>query len=331
MIHGERPKENPRSSLRSGLLRQVRADTRHSFLFEAGIGILCALAATAVRFAIPLNSQQLPTLGVVVALAIVTTFVGVRAGIATAVTGGLLAWYFFFNPYSWSLANGAWVPLVGFVVIAAVIITTSHLYRTAERLSHARELEQVRAQAANSEMFAREMAHRLKNALTIVQAISFQTLGTATEDTSKFAGRLQALSAANDLLNEHVDRPSASLNDVVASALGPFGHPGVRFAVECPDIVLPAQQVVSVALALHELATNAVKYGALSDRKGQVSLRFEDAGDRILLSWTEQDGPPVAQPERLGFGTRLLNRFGIDTRLDYQPQGLRCTMAIARH
>jgi hypothetical protein len=62
-----------------------------------------------------------------------------------------------------------------------------------------------------------------------------------------------------------------------------------------------------------------------------VALRFDDAGDRILLSWTELDGPPVAHPQRLGFGTRLLNRFGLDTRLDYEAQGLRCTMAIARH
>ena len=90
----------------------------------------------------------------------------------TAVVGGLLSWYLFFNAYSWSLANDAWIPLIGFSVIAMVIVSTAALYRGSERRLHAQELMALTEQAANAELFAREMAHRLKNALAIVQSIA---------------------------------------------------------------------------------------------------------------------------------------------------------------
>jgi len=316
--------------LRRRLSEEVRTSPGRSILSEVGIGLLGGLLAVAVRYFLPLRPDQLPTLPVVVMLAIVTTFVGMWAGIATAVVGGLLSWYLFFNPFSWSLSDGTAIPLLGFAVIATVIITTAHLFRSTARHSHERELARVQAQADNAELFAREMAHRMKNALAIVQAIAFQTIGTANEDATKFAGRLKALADANDLLNEHVEMPSANLTDVIEAAVGPFHDVAQKFDLEIAEATIPAQQVVSLAMALHELATNAIKYGSLSGSEGRVAIKLRDEGDHLTMTWKERDGPSVKEPRTSGFGTRLLRRSGMNTRLFFEEDGLRCSMTIRK-
>jgi two-component sensor histidine kinase len=293
-------------------------------------GLLAATVAVAVRWILPLGPHQLPTITLVVALAVVTTFVGVRSGIVTAIVGGLASWYLFFNPYSWSLANEAWIPLAGFATIATVIISTAHLYRRSERLSRAKDVALLEERAANAELFAREMAHRLKNALAVVQSIAFQTIGPEVPEAGKFAGRLKALADANELLNEHVNEPTANVSDVVNAALRPFDPASTSFRIDCVDATLPASQVVSLALALHELATNAIKYGALFTTSGRVHLTIAEAGDRLRLTWQEHGGPPVHPPQRSGFGTRLLRRSGEDVELDFSPEGVRCSFAILK-
>jgi two-component sensor histidine kinase len=292
--------------------------------------VAAGIVAVLVRSALPLDPQQLPTLPVVVLLAIVTTFVGPRAGISTAIIGGLLSWYLFFNPRSWSLANGAWVPLLGYVVLAIVIVSTAHLYRSAARTSHDREVAALRAEAETAELFAREMAHRLKNALAIVQSLAFQTFPENSKEAPIFAGRLRALAVANELLDEHVKAPSASAAAVIQAALAPFNTLHRIDLSSSSDATLPSQQVVSLALAVHELTTNAIKYGALSNTTGRVSIRVEDDGSSVLFTWTEEGGPAVIQSTSTGFGTRLLRRAGERAALDFQPSGLRCSMGFRK-
>jgi two-component sensor histidine kinase len=294
------------------------------------IGLVVALVAVAIRWSLPLGPQQVPTITVVVSLAVVTTVVGARAGIVTAVVGGLLSWYLFFNAYSWSLAQDAWIPLVGFAVIATVIVTTSHLYRRSERRLHAQDLEILEERTANAELFAREMAHRLKNALAIVQSVAFQTFGSDLPEAHKFAARLKALADANELLSEQVDEPTASAERVVWAALQPFGRASVTLDIGAADTTIPARQVVTLALALHELATNAVKYGALSTPGGHVLLRLEDAGEVLRFTWKERGGPPVIPPGKEGFGTRLLRRMASRTEIEFEPDGLRCSFALRK-
>lgn len=310
--------------------RGVRGAPERPFLAQLVIGALAAMLAVAIRWSLPLNSQQLPTLTVVVAIAIVTTFIGVTAGVTTAVVGGLLSWYLFLNGYSWSLANQAWVPLVGFTIIATVIVSTSYLYRRSERRFRAQELAALEEQAANAHLFAREMAHRLKNALAIVQSIAFQTIGNDTPEANKFAARLKALADANELLSERVDEPTANVRQVVAAALQPFDSDLRSFNIECHDAILPARQVITLSLALHELATNAVKYGALSLEGGRVALSLEEDGEFLGLEWKEVGGPRVSSPEKHGFGTRLLRRSGADAQLAFEPDGLRCSFSIRK-
>jgi two-component sensor histidine kinase len=303
---------------------------QRSVLAQVAIGAAAALAAIAIRYAIPLRPDQIPTATVVIMVATVTAFVGLWAGITTATLGGLLAWYLFFNPQSWSLDHEAWVPLLGYAVVAGVILITSHLYRASERLHHERELARVQAQADTAQLFARELAHRLGNTLAIVQAVALQTIGKDSPDAKKFAGRLKALSDANHLLAEHVDMPTAQAREVVEAALAPFTDREQRFRVSGADAPVPAQQVLTLALGIHELATNASKYGALSTREGWVTLTIEDRGDQLQLTWKEHGGPLVSEPEGHGFGTRLLRRAGVATELVYESDGLRCLMGIRK-
>ena len=319
-----------RGRVRTQLRQAVRRERDIPLVVQIVIGVLSSVTAVAIRSLLPLNPQQLPTITVVVAMAVVTTFVGAGAGITTAILGGLACWFLFFNSGSLSLTNGAWVPLLGFVIIAIVIVGTAALYRSSERRLHERELAELEEEAANADLFAREMAHRLKNALAIVQAIAFQTLGTERPDANRFAGRLRALADANELLTEEIKHPVADIRQVLRAALTPFQDGKSRLHVDSVDAAIPAQQVVSLALALHELGTNAVKYGALSTPAGEVIVTVDDDGDRLKLSWVEQGGPTVTSPTEAGFGTRLLQRSGINTDLRYDPDGLKCSFGIRK-
>ena len=174
-----------------------------------------------------------------------------------------------------------------------------------------------------------ELNHRVKNTLATVQGIaqqSFRGESTSAEARAAFEGRLAALSAAHDVLTEENWR-AASVQQIVADAIAP--HPRDRFDVDGPDIRLPPRESLSIALALHELITNALKYGALSNTDGRVRLSWRAAGDRLTVHWQERGGPVVAVPERRGFGTRMIERalaseLSGTVRLSFEPEGVSC-------
>lgn len=290
------------------------------------IGAAAGLLAVGVRALLPLSPIQLPTLTVVIAVALTSTFRGAAAGISAAVVGGAISWHLYFAPRGAASGFDALIPIFGFAVIASALIATSHLYRLSERRNQETRMAAVRKQAETAELFARELAHRLKNTLAIVQSIASQTLGIDRDETVKFAARLKTLAEAHDLLSEHIDRPTAAVADVVRRALAPFEGGGERFTIEAPDTAIAAQEALSLALAVHELATNASVHGALSRPGGRVTLKIEDAGDRIKLIWQEEGGPVVAPPASSGFGTTLLRRLGGGAELLFPPQGARCSL-----
>lgn len=184
------------------------------------------------------------------------------------------------------------------------------------------------------ELLAGELDHRVKNTLANVQAIISQTLRTAPsmEEAAKILGsRIQALSSAHDVLLTEA-WTSADLHQLVAEALKPFATTGDgRIRVTGPRLHLRSRVASTVTLALHELATNAAKYGALSNRDGFVALTWQidgPANDRFELCWEEHGGPAVTKPTRRGFGSRMLDRalpaeLGGSATVDYRPTGLR--------
>ena len=178
-----------------------------------------------------------------------------------------------------------------------------------------------------------ELNHRVKNTLATVQSLAAQTLRSAPDLANAreaYEARLMALAVAHDLLTRESWR-GARLTDVVASAMAPFEttqRPQISRAG--PPIWLTAQRALALSMALHELATNALKHGALSRPDGQVSIRWGLAGgDELMLSWREQGGPPVVFPARTGFGGRMLQRslareLGGEVALAFNPEGVRC-------
>ncbi|WP_344695345.1 sensor histidine kinase [Sphingomonas rosea] len=290
-------------------------------------GSVVGLAAAALRLSLPLAPFQIPTLPTVAALAVVTCFVGPGAGLATAVVGGGLSLAGIYGGGPWEAMV---VPALSFTVIATTIIVTASLYRASERQRYRRELAEARRAAEDAVIFARELGHRLKNALTVVQSIALQTIGHEDPRAVQFAERLRTLADANALLSEHVSRPVACVREVVRAALAPFPV-GERLITEVVAAPLPDEQVVSMALALHELATNAMKYGAWSNDRGLVHLLVEEAPEGgLAMTWTERGGPSVTEPTRRGFGSRLLGRAGQGSAFRFQPEGLQFRTRLQR-
>jgi PAS domain S-box-containing protein len=221
--------------------------------------------------------------------------------------------------------------LVGIAAQAAIGIDNARLYDAAQReIADRREAEKHR------ELLINELNHRVKNTLATVQSIAAQTLRTGDLDADvrrRLDSRLMALSDAHNLLTEH-NWEGATLGQVVEMALRPHrSEREDRFATSGPEVHLQPKTALAVAMALHELATNAIKYGALSVPGGAVSLHWQVAevpeGPRLRMVWTERGGPAVAPPTRKGFGTRLIERglaaeLGGSVDLAYAPEGVVC-------
>ncbi len=157
-----------------------------------------------------------------------------------------------------------------------------------------------------------ELNHRVKNTLATVQSITSQTLRSARspeEAQAAVEARLLALSRAHDVLSRE-NWEGAGLREIVDEATAPFRRPeSERIVAAGPDVRLSTRVALALAMALHELATNAVKYGALSNATGTVGLRWTvDARGHLTMTWREAGGPPVVAPTRRGFGTRLIER-----------------------
>ena len=163
-------------------------------------------------------------------------------------------------------------------------------------------------------LLVNELNHRVKNTLAVVQSIASQTLRSATslpEAGRSLASRLVSLAKAHDILTQE-NWSGADLKDLIAASLTP--HAGLdRFQLSGDSVWLPPTLALSLAMALHELTTNAIKYGALSTGRGTVSISWTTSsqaeGRRLRIEWREQGGPPVAPAERKGFGTRMLERI----------------------
>jgi PAS domain S-box-containing protein len=184
------------------------------------------------------------------------------------------------------------------------------------------------------DLLVKELEHRVKNTLSIVQSIATQTFRNSGVDASvqrAFEARLVTLSNVHDVLTKR-GWDSADLHEVVSSALRPHNmlNPA-RFTVAGPPLRLGPKSAVALSMAVHELCTNAIKYGALSAESGHVEVSWSDADGRFRWTWRERGGPPVEKPARIGFGSRMIERAlalqlsGVAT-IDYRPAGVVCSI-----
>ena len=183
------------------------------------------------------------------------------------------------------------------------------------------------------ELLIDELNHRVKNTLAVVQGIAHLTL-PAGQNSKMFTGRIAALAAAHTLLTR-TGWKSALLNEVIEEAVAVACGRFERFELDGPSVLVEAKQAVSIAMALHELCTNAIKYGALCGNAGHVLVQWRVSKDALRpfeLVWRERGGPPVAPPRHKGFGMRMITR-GLAQELqgkavmDFAPEGLVCTIS----
>jgi len=250
-----------------------------------------------------------------------TYFGGPRVGVFASISGGLVGWWAFLLPHFafFPVNISDDLELLTYAVACALIIWGADSYRRlATRL---REEERLRVLAVE------ELAHRLKNKIASIQSIISYQLREQPKLRDDIVARLVALSATDDLIMAAQGR-GAGLRAFLSTELKPYGF--ARISMEGPNVILSPTFALTIALIVHELATNAAKYGAFSRPAGKLSVHWS-LTDRILnLNWREAGGPPVASPTHHGFGLRLLARameqFSGAVETTFEPAGFICTM-----
>jgi PAS domain S-box-containing protein len=201
-----------------------------------------------------------------------------------------------------------------------------------------RDISDIVRAAESQKTLINELNHRVKNMLATVQSIAMQTQrSTPDAFAERFEQRLMALSRAHDLLTGS-QWTGVRLRELLKQALSPFAgdaDPSIR--MDGPDRMLSARAALALAMVIHELATNASKYGALSIPSGRVdvswSLELRNDAEWLCLNWTEKDGPAVEESRRRGFGSRLIERsigkdLGGRSELRFAPSGAQCMLAF---
>lgn len=218
---------------------------------------------------------------------------------------------------------------------AAIAIDNAHLFTQAQK-----EIAERKRHEEHQKLLLDELNHRVKNTLATVQSIALQTLRgdmPIAEEREALQARLAAMSHVHDLLTE-TNWQGADMRKVVLRQLAPYGvDSSNRFAVSGPDVRLQAKAALTLGIAFHELATNAAKYGALSNGTGCIQVVWDistetDPGT-LQIRWRESGGPPVSFPQRRGFGSMMIERavsydLGGDVRLLYEPDGVDCVIDL---
>jgi two-component sensor histidine kinase len=188
------------------------------------------------------------------------------------------------------------------------------------------------------QLLLNELNHRVKNTLATVQAIASQSFRTLPrEDVETFHERLVALSRAHDLLMRG-NWKATDLHEIVRQSLATLRakQPDDRLTIEGPAVLIPADRAASWSMALHELCTNALKYGAFKTEVGEVKIEWgvPEQG-RLRFRWSELGGPPVTVPRHRGFGSRLIESLGRElegsANIRFEPNGLICTIDVPVH
>jgi two-component sensor histidine kinase len=291
-----------------------------AFLFAVG----CVAVATAVHVVFRIITPDNPVLAPYYSGTLIATLVsGAEAGAIAASLGGVAAFAFFVPP-EWNLASftrDQAVSLLLFVATSLLIIWAAESYRGLMRRLR-REEEMIR-------LLNLELVHRIKNMLAGVQAIVGQSLRDRRELLETVSARLAALGATNDLLVRSEWR-NAPLRDILVREFSPYGLS--RFELYGEEVDCPHSVAILLALIIHELTTNAAKYGALANLSGRIRVAWTLVAGRLAVEWVETGGPPATEPTHAGFGSTLLRsgvrQFQGTVERQFEPTGLYCAFSL---
>lgn len=300
----------------------MRSHSPAAFAFA----VFCVVAATVARLLVDLTTPDAGPYSLYFPAVLAAALIGGRAaGVLAALLSGVLAWYLFVPP-RYMLVFGtkdAAVSLVLFFIAAAAIIWIADQYR--------RVLRKLDEEEHYRQVVVDELGHRVKNKLATIQAILRHELRDHQDIWDSVSGRLRALSTADDFLLRP-DADGIDLRRLLSMELEPYGEKRVRMLGS--PLQLRGRLPSLLSLIVHELATNAAKYGALSVDEGCVTIDWRSAADGIAIDWVETGGPAVAAPEKRSFGTNLIERsldaFRGSARLDFSAKGLTCRIRLPR-
>ena len=303
---------------------------RRTVLAKRGWGssLLWSVAAVAVatvlRLLLSPVVQGVPFLTYFPAVLGAGVLLGRNWGIGVTVVSAFAANYLFIPPFGeLSLSASDVGGTLAFILCSGLILFTGQSLRRSI-------LELDRSATREAELNA-ELQHRVKNNLAVIQGLADQTARNTAEPQAfyrAFSGRIQALAQAHDVLSGH-NWEAGELPELVERALRPFRNSGLE--ISGPACTIPPISCVPLVLALHELGTNAVKYGALSSPGGRVAIRWRvEGGDRLVLQWSESGGPRVEPPSRRGLGSRLLRaQTGLEAvDLSFPESGANCRIVV---
>lgn len=308
------------------------------------VSVLIFVAALLLRIWLdPYLPQGFPYLTFFPAVLISGFAFGVRQGAMVAVLSAFASWYFFIPPVGFDFSVGTLLAMGLFVFVVTTELTLIHLMMRAYRAEAAARNETERL-ASLQETMAQELDHRLKNIFATMNAIislSLRGVSSPEELAARLKERVSALGRSNLLLRGFRDGEEVALNTVIVQALEPFSIVGTpRFSSAGPRVPLGGQTLVVLGLILHELGTNAAKYGALSVPTGRVTLTWRmtqgapEEGELLQIEWRETGGPAPTPPETAprGFGSTLMSRVitsvGGQTEIDYPPAGAVVRMTL---
>jgi two-component sensor histidine kinase len=297
---------------------------------QLGIVILCVGAATIARFLIGLLWPDLVPFVTYFPAVLFAAFVcGVPCGAATTALGAIASWWLFLVPHHrfFPIAPDKLGDLLSFILSCTLIIWAVERYRSlvsqlqSEKTEREKVNQQLLQQQDQLQTVLHEVSHRAKNLVAVVSAIANQTVkraGSFEEFQTDFTGRLQALAKSYDALVER-NWSGMPIQELVRAQLAPFHEiDEIRIRLRGPDLTVNSKAAEQLGLCLHELATNAVKYGALSVPSGTVDIEWrvepdENRGEQFCLTWRERSGPPVTESTRFGFGSLVLQRLAPGT------------------
>jgi two-component sensor histidine kinase len=324
-LHHKTPDAAP-GSLRAFIARVRRNGLRPNSLEAYAFAALCVAVATLVREGVKASGAH--------GLAVFSTYYpavllamlvgGRRCGILAAALGGLAAYYLFMPPlYHFvplTLSDGFNLALYGGA--CALMIRIIDWYQ--------RSVLCLQQEDARHLTLAREQGHRVKNAVAVVEAVVQQSLRDQPERGQTINRRIRAGLAQIELEGQDESR-SGGLRALLAAELEPYDL--ARFTFEGEDFAqLPPKPRSVLSLIMHELATNALKYGALAVPEGRVTVAWERCEGRVRMVWLESGGPPVTPPSKRGYGSILLQRLvqavGGSFALDFRPTGLKADISL---
>jgi two-component sensor histidine kinase len=308
------------------LRKFVRAGLRPASPAALLAAVFFVAVATLVRLAIDfLVPNAAPFATYFPAVLVATLVGGVSAGLLATLLGSALAYWMFIPPRFGLTPIGldTVVNFSLFLIASLTIVWVAEQYR--------RIVRKLAEEEHYRQIVVDELGHRVKNKLATIHAILRHELRGHGNIWDSVAGRLRALSVADDFLVSSDER-SVDLKQILTMELEPYSAANVAMRGEA--IRLFAKLPAVLALVFHELATNAAKYGALSTPDGRLDISWSEVGDDVVVEWLESGGPPVTKPSRRGFGSNLIERsldgFGGSAKIDFTPGGVVCRIRFPR-